>query len=181
MGKTENGAVWLDPNKTSPYDFYQYWRNVGDADVEKCLALLTFLPMEEVRRLGALPGSEINQAKEVLAFELTKIVHGEEEAQKAKQAARALFEGGAHGGSIPTTTLPASELADGMDILTLLTKTGLAPSRAEGRRLVQQGGVRLQEKRIDAFDYMVTEKNFDQNNALLIQKGKKTFHKVILS
>lgn len=179
MGKTEKGAVWLDPEKTTPYEFYQYWRNIGDKDVEKCLALLTFLPMEEVRRLGSLEGSEINQAKEVLAFELTKIVHGEEEAQKAQTAAKALFQGGASGGSIPTTELETKDFADGMDILTLLSKAALIPSRAEGRRLVQQGGIKLSSQKVETFDYLVTEKDFTDGE-LMIQKGKKVFHKIKL-
>ena len=179
MGKTEKGAVWLDPEKTSPYEFYQYWRNIGDADVPKCLALLTFLPMDEVRRLSALEGSEINKAKEILAFELTKIVHGEEEAAKAQTAARALFSGGAHGGSIPTTEVSASELESGMDILSLLQKAELIASRGEGRRLIQQGGIKLSDQKIESFDYIVTKDNF-QDNSLMIQKGKKVFHKINL-
>lgn len=175
MGKTEGGAVWLDAQKTTPYEFYQYWRNVGDKDVEKCLSLLTFLPMDEVRRLGALEGSEINKAKEILAFEVTKIIHGEEEAKKAQEAARALFAGGAEGGSIPTTEITKDELADGMDILTLLVKCGLIASKSEGRRLVQQNGLKLNEEKVTAFDYMVTEKDFVDGKAK-IQKGKKVFH-----
>ncbi len=179
MGKTVKGAVWLDPEKTSPYEFYQYWRNVGDKDVEKCLALLTFLPMDEVRRLGALEGSEINKAKEVLAYELTKIVHGEEEANKAQQAAKALFGGGAQGGSVPTTELTKDELGDGMDILTLMQKAKLIPSRGEGRRLIQQGGVKLDGEKVSAFDFVVKEDMF-KDGSVLIQKGKKVFHKINL-
>ncbi len=175
MGKTEGGAVWLDAEKTTPYEFYQYWRNVGDKDVEKCLSLLTFLPMDEVRRLGALEGSEINKAKEILAFEVTKIIHGEEEAKKAQEAARALFAGGAEGGSIPTTEISKDELAEGMDILTLLVKCGLISSKSEGRRLVQQNGLKLNDKKVTAFDYIVTEKDFVEGKAK-IQKGKKVFH-----
>ncbi|AMJ42037.1 tyrosine--tRNA ligase [Anaerotignum propionicum] len=179
MGKTVGGAVWLDPEKTTPYDFYQYWRNIGDKDVEKCLALLTFLPMDEVRRLGALPGSEINQAKEVLAFELTKIVHGEEEATKAQEAARALFGKGAVAGSVPTTELSSADFAEGMDILTLLTTTGVVPSRSEGRRAVQQGGVKVADQAITDVDFKVTE-NLFTDGKLLLQKGKKVFHNVVL-
>lgn len=179
MGKTVKGAVWLDPEKTSPYEFYQYWRNVGDKDVEKCLALLTFLPMDEVRRLGALEGSEINKAKEVLAYELTKIVHGEEEANKAQQAAKALFGGGAQGGSVPTTDLTKDELGEGMDILTLMQKAKLIPSRGEGRRLIQQGGVKLDGEKVPAFDFVVKEDMF-KDGSVLIQKGKKVFHKINL-
>ena len=180
MGKTEKGAVWLDPEKTSPYEFYQYWRNIGDKDVPKYLALLTFLPMDEVRRLSALEGSEINKAKEVLAYELTKIVHNEEEAIKAQTAARALFGGGANGGSIPTTELSQSEFTDGMDILTLLTTVKLAPSRAEGRRLVQQGGIKVNEVKVDTIERKITLDDFNDGE-ILIQKGKKNFHKVKLS
>ena len=179
MGKTVGGAVWLDPEKTTPYDFYQYWRNVGDKDVERCLALLTFLPMDEVRRLGALQDSEINQAKEVLAFELTKIVHGEDEATKAQEAARALFGKGAVAGSVPTTELSAADLADGMDILTLLTTIGVVPSRSEGRRAVQQGGVKIAEQAITDVEFKITANLFTESK-LLVQKGKKTFHNVVL-
>lgn len=179
MGKTEKGAIWLDPKKTSPYDFYQYWRNVADADVKKCLSLLTFLPMEEVNRLSALEGAEINKAKEVLAFEVTKIVHGEEEAKKAETAAKALFAGGAQGGSIPTTEISKQELKEGMDIITLLQKTGLTPSRSEGRRLIQQGGIKVQEQKITNIDHIITENDFS-DNILMIQKGKKVFHRLQL-
>ena len=179
MGKTEGGAVWLDAEKTSPYEFYQYWRNVGDKDVEKCLALLTFLPMDEVRRLGALKDSEINKAKEVLAFEVTKIVHGKEEAVKAQEAARALFSGGAEGGSIPTTEIPAAEFGDGMDILTLLTKTGLISSRSEGRRLIQQNGVKLNDEKVDSFDLKV-DLSYVKEGKIKLQKGKKIFHYVVI-
>ncbi len=179
MGKTEGGAVWLDPEKTTPYEFYQYWRNVGDKDVEKCLALLTFLPMDEVRRLGALEGSEINKAKEILAFEVTKIIHGEEEAKKAQDAARALFAGGAEGGSIPTTEITASKFGDGMDILTLLSECGLIASKSEGRRLVQQNGLKLNDEKVTAFDYVVTSNDINDGK-IKIQKGKKVFHHVKL-
>lgn len=179
MGKTEGGAVWLDPEKTTPYEFYQYWRNVGDKDVEKCLDLLTFLPMDEVRRLGALEGSEINKAKEILAFEVTKIIHGEEEAKKAQDAARALFAGGAEGGSIPTTEIPVSKFGDGMDILTLLSECGLIASKSEGRRLVQQNGLKLNDEKVTAFDYIVTSNDI-KDGKIKIQKGKKVFHHVKL-
>lgn len=179
MGKTENGAVWLDPEKTSPYEFYQYWRNIGDKDVEKCLALLTFLPMDEVRRLGSLEGSEINKAKEVLAFELTKIVHSEEEAVKAQQAAKALFGGGAEEGSVPTTEMTADDFKGGKDAISLLVDVKLVPSRGEGRRLIQQGGLKLNGNKITEIDYIVKDTDFE-NGELLIQKGKKSFHKVKL-
>ena len=155
MGKTENGAVWLDASKTSPYEFYQYWRNVDDKDVKKCLSLLTFLPMEEVNRLSALEGSEINKAKEVLAFELTKIVHNEQEATKAQQAAKSLFEKGAAGGSVPTTEMSTAEFVDGIDIITLLTTAGIVSSRSEARRLVQQGGIKVADKKITSIEHKV--------------------------
>lgn len=178
MGKTEKGAVWLDPEKTSPYEFYQYWRNVGDKDVEKCLRLLTFLPMDEVRRLGALEGSEINKAKEVLAYELTKIVHGEEEAKKADVAAKALFMGGNAGGSIPTTEVKAEDL-ENMDILSALVLTKLTPSRSEARRAVQQGGVKLNDEKIDNIELKITEDLF-KDGIVTLQRGKKSFHRLKL-
>lgn len=179
MGKTESGALWLDPEKTSPYEFYQYWRNVDDADVENCLALLTFLPMEEVRRLGALEGAEINQAKSILALEVTKLVHGEEEARKADEAAKALFGGGASLENVPFTELPRSEFAEGMDIMTLLTKTGLIPSRSEGRRLVQQGGIVIDDIKVDDPQKIIQENDFKEDT-LMIRKGKKIYHQVRL-
>lgn len=177
MGKTEAGAVWLDPNKTSPYDFYQYWRNVDDADVEKCLALLTFLPMEEVRRLGSLPGEKINEAKKVLAYEVTKIVHGEEEADKARKAAEALFEGGKDAAQVPGTEMTMEELQENSAILDLLLFVGLIPSKGEGRRLIQQGGIYLNGKRISDIEYRVTEEDLEEGS-LMIRKGKKVYHKV---
>ncbi len=180
MGKTEGGAVWLDPEKTTPYEFYQYWRNVDDKDVEKCLALLTFLPMDEVRRLGALEGSDINNAKEVLAYEVTKIIHGQQEAEKAQEAAKALFGGAAEGGSIPTTEIKPDEFGEGIDILTLLTKCSLIASRSEGRRLIQQNGIKLNDAKIDSFDYFVTKNDFIDGK-IKLQKGKKIFHHVKLA
>lgn len=179
MGKTEKGAVWLDPEKTSPYEFYQYWRNIADADVEKCLSLLTYLPMEEVRRLGALEGADINKAKEVLAFEVTKIVHGQEEATKATMATRALFEGGSQAGSIPTTEIGEAEFATGMDILTLLQQTKMIPSRSEGRRLITQGGVKVEGETVSSIDFEITAESFNEG-VLMIQRGKKAFHRVVL-
>lgn len=180
MGKTESGAVWLDPDKTSPYEFYQYWRNVEDSQVEKLLGLLTFLPMEEVRRLGALKGAEINRAKEVLAFEITKIVHGEKAAQDAQEAAKALFAGQGKSDSIPSTTFSRSEFAQGMDLITLLRKLELINTRSEGRRLIQQGGIYLAEEQIKQFDYLVTEEDFSDDNELMVRKGKKVYHQVKL-
>ena len=167
MGKTEAGAIWLDPEKTSPYDFYQYWRNVDDRDVEKCLALLTFLPMEEVKRLGSLEGSRINRAKEVLAFELTKTIHGEEEALKAQAAARALFSSGSNLEAAPTTEISGAEMQQGINILDLLMKTGLTTSRGEGRRLVQQGGLYIGEERVNDTDLVITEESFSDGTLLL--------------
>ena len=180
MGKTQSGAIWLDANKTSPFEFYQYWRNVADADVKNCLSLLTFLPMDEVERLSSLKGAKINRAKEVLAFEVTRLVHGEEEAKKAEEAAKALFGKGALGGSIPTTQIPESEFIDGIDIITLLSKTGLIPSRGEGRRLIQQGGITINDNKISDIHTLVTL-DFFENNTLMIRRGKKTYHQVILN
>ena len=179
MGKTEKGAVWLDPEKTSPYEFYQYWRNVADADVKRCLSLLTFIPMDEINAMTNVEGAAINKAKERLAFEVTKIVHGEEEAIKADQAAKALFVGGVHAGSIPSTEMSANDFAEGMDILTLLQQLKLVPSRSEGRRLVTQNGVKVNEKPFTDLNQMITTADFN-NNELMIQKGKKVFHKVVL-
>lgn len=179
MGKTEAGTVWLAADRTSPYDFYQYLRNIDDADVEHSLSLLTFLPMEEVRRLSSLPGSEINRAKEVLAFEVTKFVHGEEEAKKAQSTARALFGGGGVDENMPSTTFATEDFQDGMDILTLLTEVGLASSRSEGRRLVQQGGISIDEQRVGEIDRMVTIDDFSSGE-LIVRKGKKVYHRIVL-
>lgn len=178
MGKTQKGAVWLDPAKNSPYDFYQYWRNIEDAKVEECLGLLTFLPMDEVRRLGALEGAEINKAKEVLAYEITKIVHGEEEAKKAQAAAKALFVSGGVAGSVPTYTYPAGRLAEGVDIISILVDTKLAPTRSEARRLVNQGGVTINDVKVPAFDAVYGSKDFNENQAFMVKKGKKGFFQI---
>mgnify|MGYP006068258881 FL=1 len=177
MGKTQKGAVWLDPKKTTPYEFYQYWRNVADNDVEKCLSLLTFLPMDEIRALGALEGSEINKAKEILAYEVTNIVHGEEEAKKAQEASRALFAGGVSGGSIPTTNMDKSNFENGFNILDILVSLKLAPSKSEARRLVQQGGIKVNDIKIENIEHNINIKDFNENK-ILIQKGKKVFHQV---
>ncbi|SHJ97711.1 tyrosine--tRNA ligase [Tepidibacter formicigenes] len=179
MGKTESGAVWLDSQKTSPYDFYQYWRNVADADVQNCLSLLTFIPMDEVRRLSSLEGAEINKAKEVLAYEVTKIVHGEEEAKKAQEAARALFGKGAMAGSIPTTEISREEFAEGMDIISILTTTKLTSSRGEARRLIQQGGVSVNDEKVKDISLVIKEEDF-KDDGLMVKKGKKVYHKVKL-
>jgi tyrosyl-tRNA synthetase len=177
MGKSMKGAVWLDPNKTSPYEFYQYWRNIEDVKVEECLGLLTFLPMEEVRRLGAFKDAEINLAKEVLAFEITKIVHGEEEATKAQEAARSLFGGGMKSEDIPTTLYPAARFAEGIDLITMMCDTKLAVSRSDARRNIQQGGVTVNDVKVEDFDRVFTSNDFDADGALLVRKGKKVFHR----
>ena len=178
MGKTQKGAVWLDPNKTTPYEFYQYWRNIEDSKVEECLGLLTFLPMDEVRRLGALEGAEINKAKEVLAFEITKIVHGEEEANKAQEAAKALFVSGGVAGSVPTYTYDKEALDAGVDIISILVDTKLAPTRSEARRLVQQGGVTVNDVKVPAHDAVYGSKDFNENGAFMVKKGKKGFYQI---
>ena len=179
MGKTEKGALWLDPAKTSPYDFYQYWRNVDDQDVEKCLGLLTFLPMDEVRRLGALKDSQINEAKKVLAYEVTKLVHGEEEAEKAQEAAASLFGGAAMGGSIPTTEITAADLEKDARVTTLLVTCGLAASNSAARRLVQGGGVSLGEEKVTDVNAVVTAEMIP-TDGLMLRSGKKKFHRVVL-
>ena len=179
MGKTEKGALWLDAEKTSPYDFYQYWRNIDDKDVEKCLGLLTFLPMDEVRRLGALEGSEINEAKKVLAYEVTKLVHGEEEAAKAQEAAAALFGGAGMGGSIPTTELTREDLARDARVTTLLALSKIAPSNSAARRLIQGGGVAVNDVKVDNVNAVVTEDMF-AGDGLMLRSGKKKFHRFTL-
>lgn len=177
MGKTEKGAVWIDPNKTTPYELFQYLRNIEDADVENCLRLLTFLPMDEVKRLASLEGSGINQAKEVLAFEFTKIVHGEEEANKALDAARALFSGGANSENIPSTHMDRVKFEAGMGLLDLLLELGLIPSKAEGRRLIQQNGIAVQDETVTDVNKVITLEAFT-DQSLMIRKGKKVFHRV---
>ena len=178
MGKTQKGAVWLDPNRTSPYEFYQYWRNIEDVKVEECLGLLTFLPMDEVHRLGALEGAEINKAKEVLAYEITKIVHGEEEAKKAQEAAKALFVSGGVAGSVPTFTYPKETLDAGVDIVSILVDTKLAPTRSEARRLVKQGGVTVNDVKVPSFDAVYGSKDFNDSDAFMVKKGKKGFYQI---
>lgn len=177
MGKTVSGALWLDKEKTSPYDFYQYFRNVDDADVQKCLALLTFLPMDEVRRLGALEGSEINEAKKVLAFEVTKLIHGEEEAINAKNAAEALFAGGADMSAVPTTEVEKADL--NVTITDLLVNTGIMPSKGEARRLIQQGGLTIEEEKVTDANMVVTENNF-KDGSMLIRRGKKNYNRILI-
>lgn len=177
MGKTENGAIWLDPNKTSPYEFYQYWRNVQDSDVEKCLALLTFLPMDEVRRLGSLKDSQINEAKRVLAFEVTRLVHGDEEAIKAQKAAEALFGGKRDSEDIPGIEISADELKQGIKLVDLLTRTGLNSSKSEARRAIQQGGVYVNEEKITDIETLISDKDL-VDGQILLQRGKKNFSSI---
>ncbi|NLJ77908.1 MAG: tyrosine--tRNA ligase [Tissierellia bacterium] len=177
MGKTEAGTIWLDPKRTSPYELYQYLRNSDDRDVEKFLAQLTFLPMDEVRRLGSMEGAEINRAKEVLAFEVTKIIHGEEEAKNAAQATKALFSDGSQAESIPHTELDRSFLEDGIGILDLLRDIGLTKSNGEGRRLIQQGGISIDDIRVEDVNSNITLEDF-KDGKMLIRKGKKTYHQV---
>ncbi len=177
MGKTAKGALWIDETKTTPYEFYHYWRNVDDADVENCLALLTFLPMDEVRKLGGYKDSKINEAKEVLAFEVTKLVHGEEKAIKARDAERALFAKGGEGGDVPTLDMKAADFSDGVNILDLYLQAGLIPSKGEGRRLMKQGGIKIKGKGESDFNRLITLDDFEDGQ-LLLQKGKKTFKRI---
>ncbi len=180
MGKTEKGAVWLDAEKTSPFDFFQYWRNVADSDVVKCLKMLTFVPMDEIRELEKLEGSELNKAKELLAFELTKLVHGEEEANKALEGARALFSSKSDTNNMPSTELDRALFADGkLGVIELLAETKLVPSKAEARRLIQQGGISIDDQKITDVKAEITTDAFDKGY-VVIKKGKKIFHKAIL-
>ena len=179
MGKTAKGAVWLDPNKTSPFDFYQYWRNVDDADVMKCIRMLTFLPLEQIDAMANWEGSQLNEAKSILAYELTKLVHGQEEADKAQAAAKALFGGGSDDSDMPTTVLSPAQLTDGaIAILDLLLACKLAPSKSEARRLVQQGGVFVNDEKVPTIDVKFTAD--DLKAGLKIRKGKKVFHKALM-
>ncbi|EIW17664.1 MULTISPECIES: tyrosine--tRNA ligase [Pelosinus] len=178
MGKTEKGALWLDAEKTSPYTFYQYWRNIDDADVEKCLALLTFMPMDEVRKLGALKDKEINIAKKVLAFEVTKLIHGAEEAEKAQQAAEALFNGAGALDNVPTVSITSNMM--GMKVLDVLAATKIVPSKSEGRRLIQQGGLYIGDTKVTDLDLTLTDDLFE-NKSLLVRKGKKNYHRIIVT
>ena len=179
MGKTQSGAVWLDPEKTSPYDFYQYWRNVADDDVLKCIRMLTFLPLEEIDKMDSWEGAQLNTAKEILAFELTKLVHGEEEATKAQEAARALFGSKTNTDNMPSTEITEADL-ENMTILDLLSKCSLIPSRGEGRRLVQQGGVSVDDKKVTDPFMAITKDMFAENGFVVVKKGKKVFHKAVL-
>ncbi|MGI6238077.1 MAG: tyrosine--tRNA ligase [Christensenellales bacterium] len=179
MGKTAKGALWLDPNKTTPYEFYQYWRNIADADVEKSLALLTFLPMDEVRALGALEGSKINEAKRVLAFEVTKLIHGAEEAENARRASEALFGDAGMGGSVPTTEYTAEELAQDGRLIAILAKCGMCKSNGEARKVIAQGGVSIDDQKIEDPDFIVT-KEMLAGEGILVRRGKKTYHRFVL-
>ena len=178
MGKTQKGAVWLDPNKTSPFEFYQYWRNVADADVMKCIRMLTFLPLEEIDAMSDWEGSQLNKAKEILAFELTKLVHGEEEAAKAQEAAKALFSTG-DAANMPTAEMTAEDFRDGkIDIITILQKSGLVPSRSEGRRAVEQGGVSVDGEKVTDFAKAYTAEEI--GDGIVVKRGKKNFRKVVV-
>ena len=180
MGKTQSGAVWLDPEKTSPFDFFQYWRNVADSDVLKCIRMLTFLPLEEIDAMESWEGAQLNQAKEILAFELTKLVHGEEEASKAREASHALFAGGGDSAHMPTVELSSADFADGdMDILSLLVKTELAPSRSDARRAVEQGGVSVADEKVTDIKTAYNADSFGADG-LVVKRGKKKFVKVVV-
>ena len=180
MGKTQSGAVWLDPEKTSPFDFFQYWRNVADSDVLKCIRMLTFLPLEEIDAMESWEGAQLNQAKEILAFELTKLVHGEEEASKAREASHALFAGGGDSAHMPTVELSAADFADGdLDILALLVKTELAPSRSDARRAVEQGGVSVADTKVTDIKTSYSADSFGADG-LVVKRGKKKFVKVLV-
>ncbi len=179
MGKTQSGAVWLDPNKTTPFEFFQYWRNVSDADVLKCIRMLTFLPLEEIDKMESWEGAQLNEAKEILAFELTKLVHGEEEAAKAKEASHALFAGGANNANMPTVTVTAEDFPDGeLDIISVLVKAGLCDSRGDGRRNIQQGGVSVADEKVTDISTKYSLDDF-KGEGLIIRRGKKKFAKVI--
>ena len=179
MGKSQSGAVWLDPNKTTPFEFFQYWRNVSDADVLKCIRMLTFLPLEEIDKMESWEGAQLNEAKEILAFELTKLVHGEEEAAKAKEASHALFAGGANNTNMPTVTVTAEDFPDGeLDIISVLVKAGLCDSRGDGRRNIQQGGVSVADEKVTDISTKYTLNDF-KGEGLIIRRGKKKFAKVI--
>lgn len=179
MGKTQSGAVWLDPNKTTPFEFFQYWRNVSDADVLKCIRMLTFLPLEEIDKMESWEGAQLNKAKEILAFELTKLVHGEEKAAKAKEASHALFAGGANNANMPTVTVTAEDFPDGeLDIISVLVKAGLCDSRGDGRRNIQQGGVSVADEKVTDISTKYTLDDF-KGEGLIIRRGKKKFAKVV--
>ena len=178
MGKTASGAVWLDPNKTTPYDFYQYWRNVGDSDVLKCIRMLTFLPLEQIDEMDKWEGSQLNRAKEILAYELTALVHGEEEAKKAEESAKALFGAGGSSANMPTSVLTDADFENGnINVLSMLVATGLCPSRGEARRLVQQGGVMVDDVKVASIDESLARERFE-GEGIIVRKGKKVYHRV---
>ena len=178
MGKTAGNAVWLDPNKTSPYDFYQYWRNVGDSDVLKCIRMLTFLPLEQIDEMDKWEGSQLNRAKEILAYELTALVHGEEEAKKAEESAKALFGAGGSSANMPTSVLTDTDFENGnINVLSMLVTTGLCPSRGEARRLVQQGGVMVDDVKVASIDESLARERFE-GEGIIVRKGKKVYHRV---
>ena len=178
MGKTAGNAVWLDPNKTSPYDFYQYWRNVGDSDVLKCIRMLTFLPLEQIDEMDKWEGSQLNRAKEILAYELTALVHGEEEAKKAEESAKALFGAGGSNANMPTSVLTDADFENGsINVLSMLVTTGLCPSRGEARRLVQQGGVMVDDVKVASIDESLARERFE-GEGIIVRKGKKVYHRV---
>ena len=178
MGKTASGAVWLDPNKTTPYDFYQYWRNVGDSDVLQCIRMLTFLPLEQIDEMDKWEGSQLNRAKEILAYELTALVHGEEEAKKAEESAKALFGAGGNNANMPTSVLTDADFENGsINVLSMLVTTGLCPSRGEARRLVQQGGVTIDDVKVASIDESLARERFE-GEGIIVRKGKKVFHRV---
>ncbi len=178
MGKTASGAVWLDPNKTTPYDFYQYWRNVGDQDVLKCIRMLTFLPLEQIDEMDKWEGSQLNRAKEILAYELTALVHGEEEAKKAEESAKALFGAGGSSANMPTSVLTDADFENGsINVLSMLVTTGLCPSRGEARRLVQQGGVTIDDVKVASIDESLARERFE-GEGIIVRKGKKVYHRV---
>ncbi len=181
MGKTEKGAVWLNPEKTTPFEFYQYWRNIGDADVIKCLKILTFMPLDEINELAKLEGGELNKVKEILAFEVTKLIHGEEEAKKAQEGARALFGAGTNTDNMPSSEITSADFTDGeIGVLDLLVKVKLVPSKGEGRRLIEQGGVAVDDEKIASVTAKLSLKDFEKKY-VIIKKGKKIHHKVILA
>ena len=178
MGKTAGNAVWLDPNKTSPFEFYQYWRNVGDSDVMKCIRMLTFLPLEQIDEMDKWEGSQLNRAKEILAYELTALVHGEEEAKKAEESAKALFGAGGDSANMPTSVLTDADFENGsINVLSMLVATGLCPSRGEARRLVQQGGVTIDDVKVASIDESLARERFE-GEGIIVRKGKKVFHRV---
>ena len=180
MGKTAKGAVWLDPKKTSPYDFFQYWRNVDDADVLKCIRMLTFLPLEEIDKMSGWEGSQLNRAKEILAYELTKLVHGQEEADKAMSAAKAIFAAGGDSENMPSTQLEASDFTDGaIGIPNLMVRCKLCKSNGEARRLIEQGGVSVNDEKVTDPKATVAEADFGEKGYVVIKKGKKVFHKAV--